>query len=195
MKAMKYLNGAALVAAVVWAAGCASAPRVVVADPVGPVPTGASQGAGDGMLVIYSARTPAEVDVYMADWRWNNDFGRNEFLYERSHTGYTVYSLNGQVVKQVRNARSADDELPTLVSLPAGAYKVETQGINCDSDRVALLIPVVIKAGETTMAHVDGSWNALPGERETELAKLPCGRVIGWRAPEAGFAATMPASH
>jgi hypothetical protein len=147
------------------------------------------------MLVIYSARTPADVDAYTAEWRWNNDFGRNDFLYERSHSGYTIYSLNGQVVKQVRNARSANDDSATLVTLPAGAYKVEAQGINCDSDRVNLLIPIVIKAGETTMAHLDGSWNALPGEREMELAKLPCGRVIGWRAPEAGFAAALPAAH
>ncbi len=29
---------------------------------------------------------------------------------------------------------------------------------------------------------------------ETQVAKLPCGRVIGWRAPEAGYAVFQPGS-
>src|ERR1035437_9329581 len=94
---MKYLNTVALAGAVVWLAGCASAPRVVVIEPVGPAPTGTAQEEGDGSLVIYSARKPADVDVNMAEWRYNNDFGKNDFLYEPAHTDYTIYAQNGEV--------------------------------------------------------------------------------------------------
>src|SRR5512135_3493551 len=94
---MKYANMFAVVGASVALVGCASAPRVVVDEPLGPAPAGVAQGTGEGSLVIYSARMPADVDVYMAEWRWNNDFGRNAFLYERAHTDYTIYLQNGEV--------------------------------------------------------------------------------------------------
>jgi hypothetical protein len=38
------------------------------------------------------------------------------------------------------------------------------------------------------MAHLEGDWNPGVQDKETELATLPCGRIIGWRAPEAGLA-------
>ena len=103
---MKYANMFATMGAMVWLVGCASSPRVVVDAPLGPAPVGVAQGTGDGSIVIYSARTPADVDVYMADWRWNNDFGKNAFLYELAHSDYTIYTQNGEVFKRVRNARS-----------------------------------------------------------------------------------------
>ena len=189
---MKYLTAVALAGATVWLVGCASAPRVVVAEPIGPAPMGVAQGAGDGSLAIYSARTPAGVDVNEAEWRYNDDFGRNEFLYEPAHSGYTIYTRNGDVFRHVRNARDPNDQTPTLVTLPAGSYKVEAQALSCDSSRVNVLMPVVIKPGQATIVHLEGDWNP-PGQYpETELATLPCGRVIGWRAPEAGFASIQP---
>jgi hypothetical protein len=175
-------------------AGCASAPRVVVDEPVGPGPTAGPAGTGDGSLVIYSARMPADVDVNREEWLWNNDFGKNEFLSEPAHTGYTIYARNGEVVQHVRNARDVNDVLPTVVSLPAGAYKVEAVAVNCDSSLVRVLMTVVIKPGQTTMAHLEGGWNPVGQAEPTELAKLPCGRAIGWRAPEAGFAGSPAGS-
>jgi hypothetical protein len=74
-------------------------------------------------MVIYLARTPANVDVNMAEWRWNNDFGKNAFLYEPAHTDYTIYTQNGEVFKHVRNARDMNDNTPTVVTLPAGSYR------------------------------------------------------------------------
>jgi hypothetical protein len=168
--------------------GCASAARVVVVEPVGPGPMADSPGMGDGSLVIYSARAPASVDVYMADWRYNNDYGKNEFMYEPAHTDYTIYAQKGEVFKNVRNARNMNDTVPTVVSLPSGSYKVEAIGIDCDSSFVRVLITVVIKSGQTTMAHLEGGWNPGGQAQETEVAKLPCGRAIGWRAPEADLA-------
>jgi hypothetical protein len=192
MKAIKYVTAVALAGTTVWLVGCASAPRVVVAEPVGPALTGEGQVTGDGSLAIYSARTPANVDVNAAEWRYNNDFGENEFLYEPAHTGYTIYTQGGAVFRHVRNARGPNDETPTLVTLPAGSYKVEAEALNCDSSRVGVLVPVVIKPGQATIAHLEGDWNP-PGQyNETELATLPCGRIIGWRAPEAGFASSQP---
>jgi hypothetical protein len=191
---MKYVNAVALAGTTVWLVGCASASRVVVAEPVGPAPTGLAQVTGDGSLAIYSARTPANVDVNAAEWRYNNDFGRNEFLYEPAHTDYTIYTQNGEVFKHVHNARGPNDETPTLVTLPAGSYKVEAEALSCDSSRVNVLMPVVIKPGQATIAHLEGGWNP-PGQyNETELATLPCGRIIGWRAPEAGLASAQTSS-
>ena len=188
---MKYVNTVALAGAVVWLAGCASAPRVVVVEPVGPGPVAGSQAAGDGSLVIYSARMPADVDVNMAEWRFNNDFGKNAFMSEPAHTDYTIYAQNGEVFKHVRNARSVNDETPSVVTLPVGSYKVEAEAVNCDSVPVRVLMTVVIKPGQTTMAHLEGGWNPLSQDSGIELARLPCGRAIGWRAPEAGFATSQ----
>ena len=177
-----------------WLTGCASVSKVVVVEPVGPGPTEGSQGTGEGALVIYSARTPADVDMNTAEWRWNNDFGKNEFLYEPAHTDYTIYAQNGEVFKHVRNARTANDDTPTVVALPAGSYKVEAEAVNCDSDRVKVLMTVVIEPGQTTLANLEGGWSPMGQYKETEVAKLPCGRVIGWRAPEAGYAGNQPGS-
>ena len=189
---MKYVNAVALAGTMVWLVGCASAPRVVVVEPVGPGPVAGSPGVGDGSLVIYSARVSADVDVNEEEWRYNNDFGKNAFLSEPAHSGYTIYGQNGDVFKHVRNARTLNDDVPTAVALPAGSYKVEAEAVNCDSDQVTVLMTVVIKPGETTMAHLEGGWRPGGEVKQTELATLPCGRVIGWRASEAGFASSPP---
>jgi hypothetical protein len=189
-KDMKYASLLAMAAATMWLAGCASAPRVAVVDPVGPAPILGASGSGDGSLLIYSAPTPAYVDVNSQEWRLNNDFGKNEFLSEPAHTGYTVYAKTGEVVERVRNARDLSDETPSVVTLHPGAYKVEAKAINCDGTRITVILPVVIKAGQTTVAHLDGGWNPM-GHQDTDLAKLPCGRVIGWRAAEGEFASTQ----
>jgi len=191
---MKYANVVALAGAMVWLVGCASVSRVVVVEPVGPGPAGASQGRGEGSLVIYSARASADVDLHTQERRWNNDFGKNEFLYEPAHTDYTIYAKNGEVFKHVRNARSANDDTPTVVALPAGSYRVEAEAVNCDSGRVKVLMTVVIQPGQTTLANLEGDWTPTGQYQETQVTKLPCGRVIGWRAPEAGYAGVQPGS-
>ena len=191
---MKYLSAVSLAGAMLWLAGCASVSKVVVVEPVGPGPTVGSHGTGEGALVIYSARASADVDIVTTEWRWNNDFGRNEFLYEPAHSDYTIYARNGEVFKHVRNARNANDDTPTVVTLPAGSYKVEAEAVNCDTDRVKVLMTVVIQPGQTTLANLEGGWSPMGQFKETEVAKLPCGRAIGWRAPEAGYAVNQPGS-
>ena len=185
---MKYVSTVVLAGTMIWLTGCASAPRVVVVEPIGPGPAGAAQGGAAGSLAIYSARVPEVVDVNAEVWRYNNDFGRNEFLYEPAHTDYTIYTQDGQFLQHVRNAREPGDQTPTLVTLPAGSYKVEAKAVNCDSERVNVLMHVVIKAGQATVVHLEGDWNPPSQFKPTELATLPCGRVIGWRAEETGVA-------
>ncbi|MCX6923242.1 MAG: hypothetical protein NT154_08545 [Verrucomicrobia bacterium] len=185
---MKYVYALALVGALSCLSGCVSASKVVVVEPVGPGPSGAAPGTGDGSLVIYSARTPTDADVYMSEWRWNNDFGKNEFLYESAHTDYVIYAENGEIFKPVRNSRNANDGMPTVVHLPAGTYRVEAEAVNCDSDRVKVVLTVVIQHGRATLAHLDDDWRPQGQFRSSEVAKLPCGRIIGWRAPEAELA-------
>ncbi len=191
---MKHAKTVLLAGAMVGLVGCATAPKVVVVDPVGPEPTEVSQGTGKGSLVIYSARALADVDINEVEWRWNNDFGRNEFLYEPAHTGYTIYAQNGDVVKRVRNAREQNDDIPTLVDLAPGSYHVQAEGINCDGSRVQLLIPVVVKSGQMTLAHLEGGWQPPPDYKATEVARLPCGKIIGWRATEPGLASSHVSS-
>jgi len=92
----------------------------------------------------------------------------------------------------VRNARSSNDDMPAVVALPAGSYQAEADGINCSSDRVKVVMTVVIEPGQTTLANLEGGWSPSGQYSETQLAKLPCGRVVGWRAPDAGFAGVQP---
>lgn len=184
---MKYAN--TLAAATLWLAGCASAPTVAVVDPIGPAPSLGAPGSGDGALVVYSARTPAFVDINNEDWRRDGSFGRDQTAIELSHTAYSVYTTTGELVEQVRNARHLGDETPFVVALRPGAYRVEAEAINCDGSRIVVILPVVIKAGETTVANLEGGWRP-QGVEGTELARLPCGRAIGWRAGEAEVAST-----
>ena len=191
---MRYAGIFAVVGAGVLLVGCASAPRVVVNEPVGPAPAGVAHGTGEGSMVIYSARTPADVDVNTVEWRWNNDFGKNTFLSEAAHSDYTIYTGSGDVFKQVHNARNANDDSPTVVRLPPGSYRVEAEGINCSSDRVKVVMTIVIEPGQTTLANLEGGWSPAGQYEETQVAKLPCGRAIGWRAPEAGYTGIQASS-
>jgi hypothetical protein len=55
-----------------------------------------------------------------------------------------------------------------------------------------VLMTVVIRPEQVTQAHLEGDWHPQGQVAASELARLPCGRVIGWRAPEAGYAVTPP---
>jgi hypothetical protein len=188
---MKYISTLALAGTVIWLAGCASAPRVVVVEPIGPAPAGAAEAGGEGSLAIYSARALEVIDVNAEEWLSDYNFGGNENHYEPAHTDYTIYTQDGQFLQHVRNARGPGDQTPVLVMLPAGSYKVEAAALNCDSRRVGVLMFVVVKPGQATVAHLDGDWNPTEQSMPTALATLPCGRVIGWRAEEIGVASNQ----
>jgi hypothetical protein len=186
-KVMKYARSLAMAAAAIGLAGCASAPRVAVVEPVGPAPMLEASGSGDGSLVVYSARRSAVVDLNKDQWLSNIDPSRDDSSYEQAHSGYAVYTKSGQRVETVPNARDQDDAAPSVVALAPGAYRVEAQAINCDGSRITVILPVVIKSGEATVAHLEGGWSP-QGYSDSDVAKLPCGRAIGWRAGEGEFA-------
>jgi hypothetical protein len=188
---MRHAHSLALAAATVWLAGCASGPRVAtMVDPVGPAPSLADTGSGEGLLLVYSAQRPAFVDVGRDGYALGNTPDRGDTRYEAAHTGYTVYSKTGEVIRQVPNATDRDDGTPSIVGLPSGTYRVEAKAINCNGSRITVVMPVVIRAGQMTEAHLEEGWHPMAPDN-TQLAKLPCGRVIGWRASSPEVATTM----
>lgn len=188
---MKNVSSIAMAGLTVWMAGCASAPRVTTIAPVGPAPTEAPRPAEDGSLLVYSARAAAPIDVNRDTWRSDNEFGNNEFRYEAPHSDYTICKANGEVFEHVHNARGPADNTPTLVALPPGSYKVRAEA-DCEGNHFAVLMPVLIRPGETTVAHLEGGWTPA-AYNEAEVTKMPCGGIIGWRAPEtASYHAPAP---
>ena len=185
---MKYLNYCVVALVAVLVVGCASAPKVVVVDPVGPVPQARSYDGGEGTLVVYSARVPAYPETRPELWGEVFDPEANASRYEAANSGYTIYSRDGKVIKQVRNGSDESSGAPTLVSLKPGSYTVEAEAVNCDARKVKAVLVAVIKPGQTTVVHLQGGW--MPGREagQADLATLPCGRPIGWRAPRAGVA-------
>ena len=170
-----------LTGALIWLAGCATPARVAVLEPIGPAQTRRPEKGVDGFLQVYSARKPATVDPYMAERLWNNDFGKNEFLYEPAHTDYTIYSQDGRPLRQVRNARSENDPEPTRVSLPPGHYEIQAEAED-DAGLLEVRVPVVIQAGRTTTAHLAGGWKPHRHYTDHDVVRLPDGEIAGWLA-------------
>jgi len=71
------------------------------------------------------------------------------------HTSYAIYTTEGKLIKKVENHRSADDEIPELVSLPVGSYRVVARSLR--GGYVPVL--VVIKENERTILNLD-FWDA-----------------------------------
>ena len=68
---MKYVKAFAMSSIVVWLAGCASAPNGRVVE-----------RTGRSVAVQTAARVRAPIDPNKEEFLWDNDFGRNDFLYE-----------------------------------------------------------------------------------------------------------------
>ena len=67
------------------------------------------------------------------------------------HTPYIIYTIDGQLFKSVENHRSADDEIPELVSLPVGSYRVVARSVRSGYVRIL----VVIKEDQETVLDLD----------------------------------------
>ena len=67
------------------------------------------------------------------------------------HTSYVIYTIDGKLFENVKNHRSADDEIPELVSLPVGSYTVVARSLRDGyaGTRVA------IKEDQQTILHLD----------------------------------------
>lgn len=67
------------------------------------------------------------------------------------HTPYVIYTIDGELFKSVENHRSADDEIPELVSLPVGSYRVVARSVRGGYVRIL----VVIKEDQETVLDLD----------------------------------------
>jgi hypothetical protein len=145
--------------------GCASTgpTATTVSDPIGPRPLGLARDYV-GFLEVCSA-TEEHAD------------GDNTYRYP--HTDYQIFTSDGQLFKQVRNAITLSDESPERVTLPKGRYVVAAQ-----SETSGLVnVPVVIETGKTTVLHLERQkdWKPELASRESDLVRLPNGQVIGYR--------------
>jgi hypothetical protein len=81
--------------------------------------------------------------------------------------------------KEVINYADRFDEGPIRLPLSAGSYHVTARSAH--SGRV--VVPVVIKARQTTFVCLDGSAHPeAPLDKEMNAVKLPNGEIVGWSA-------------
>lgn len=96
-----------------------------------------------GSLVVYSA-----TDAF-------NDGG---VLYN-AHSSYAIYTTDGKLFKNVENHISNSDEIPEVVTLPAGSYVIEAR-----SERDGFVrVRIVIKPGRQTILDLDSRGKESPG--------------------------------
>ncbi len=181
---MKYVSSILVSTAAVCLIGCASAAPVAVVGPVGPAPTGRAKASGGSSLQVYSARVRALVDVNKEEFLWNNDFGKNDFLYEPAHSDYTICTRDGTVLEHVRNARTANDPEPAVVPLPPGNYEVKAKA----RDYGVVTIPVVVEAGKLTVVNLQRGGNPVADSVAKANAVLLGGyRIVGWQAKRSAW--------
>src|SRR5438094_9354401 len=75
------------------------------------------------------------------------------------HSSYSIYTTDGKFFKNVENHSSRSDEIPALVTLPAGSYTILLRSEN----RGYIRLPIVITAGRRTILD--------PDEAQTDLQK------------------------
>jgi len=67
------------------------------------------------------------------------------------HSSYAIYTIDGKLFKNVKNHRSANDEVPEVVTLPVGAYTVVARTERNEYGHVL----VVIKEGQQVILDLD----------------------------------------
>ena len=170
------------VGALVWLAGCASAPTVTVLEPVGPSPARQAKAPGQGSLKVYSARQIGTSSANDTEWQWDYDFGSRPVPFGLAHTDYTILTEDGRPLQYVRNARNPADPNPALVTLPPGRYKVEAEAESYRGQTVKTVIPTVIEPGKTAVVHLFGNWKPQGHFTNAEVVRLPDGQIAGWLA-------------
>ena len=75
------------------------------------------------------------------------------------HSSYSIYAADGKFFKNVENHISRSDEIPTLVTLPAGSYTILLRSEN----RGYIRLPIVITPGRRMILD--------PDEAQTDLQK------------------------
>lgn len=153
---MKIITLIAGATAVSLLAGCSTTP--MVSGRVGPAP-GRNAGAnlaGEGSLIVNSATLTIED-------------GDNSFYHP--HTGYRIYTEPGKFWKSVLNHVNNTDEMAEEVELPSGNYAV-----HANSDFGAVVVPVEIVAGQTTVVNLDTAGEHYsPNTNNMSVVWLPTG--------------------
>jgi hypothetical protein len=67
------------------------------------------------------------------------------------HSSYAIYTIGGKLFKNVKNHRSANDEVPEVVVLPVGTYTVVARS---ERDGYGHVL-VVIKEGQQAILDLD----------------------------------------
>jgi hypothetical protein len=98
-------------------------------------PANHSAHSAEGYLLVYSATDP---------------FDDGDLVFN-AHSSYSVYTPDGKLFKNVENHISRSDEIPELVTLPVGSYRIEAR-----SERQGYVyVSVVIRTGQHTVLHLD----------------------------------------
>jgi hypothetical protein len=147
--------------------GC-STPSVVIA-PVGPDPDGIQSVASTGDLQVFS-----RVTKHYDDGEQGGDGSPGWY----QHTDYTIYNLEGQLVKHVDNTPGHYDRAPELVELPVGSYLVKAQA----RGHILVQVRVIIERGRTTGVHLDDKWKPSIDVSKAQVVTIPNGSPVGWRA-------------
>jgi hypothetical protein len=67
------------------------------------------------------------------------------------HSSYAIYTIDGKLFRNVKNRRSADDEIPEVVALPVGTYAIVARS---ERDGYGRML-VVIKEGQQTILDLN----------------------------------------
>jgi hypothetical protein len=173
---MNILGKAMLIALLPAAAAWATTEREVLLDTVGPAPGAKATLSSDGTLQVFSAREKRDLDVNQEIFL--EDEGE-DVLCDLAHTDYTICDLAGKVIKQVRNARDANDDQPTVVRLAPGLYEIKAD----TKDYGSVSVPVVIKAGKPTVVNLQGDWRQIvKTTKRSDFVWLHGTEIVGWRA-------------
>jgi hypothetical protein len=138
-----------------------------------------------GYLQVYSARERLPININGEEFVWNNDYGRNEFLYGAAHTSYSLFTPDGQSIVEVPNATGMHDASPTLLELAPGDYQVKAEAADYDGVVSTVMVPVCVHAGQTTLVRLDGKWDVQAPEPGAQWVRLANGTIVGWHCSDA----------
>jgi len=128
---------------IVLVASCLSGPTAAQAggkDPLSPGPV------RPGNLDYRTESPQGYLKVYSAIDRFKDGDARYF-----PHSSYAIYTIDERLYENVRNHRSADDEVPEVVALPVGTYTVVARA---ERGGYASML-VAIKEGEQVILDLD----------------------------------------
>ena len=96
---------------------------------------------------------------YLTVYSATDQFDDGGVLYY-AHSSYSIYTTAGKFLRNVENHISRSDEIPALVTLPAGSYTIEARS----DSRGYIRVPIVITAGRRTVLD--------PDKEQTDIQKL-----------------------